>query len=515
MTQNSMRMKAFDRVVPPPDPRIEAPLRTALARSAQRRFSRLLARWRPLARSRTASLRHLARAALTGPPPAAAEFLAGPDFRTWLASAEDAVALALAARAASTARKRAGTAAARGEEGTPAPWIRLMEVAFASGELARLAPKQTLPADFPARCMTRAVERLDTLADEFPLVAVPFLPAGARGTWVVPWTEEVAEGRPAGELRMTGARFLRRKRTSRGLRIEVRGAALRVSDSGRPDRGEWMPRPLLSPRGVPVASPVLSCARSLTVLPRDPGFASRVEVALSLLQRAWPAAAALVLSRTRIVVPMVEPGMVSFSSARRPGASWINIRSRPAVRLAEDLLHEAVHMRLHDLEEVAPLVRSRQGAGRDGEEPVFYSPWRREWRPLRGILHACCTFVAGALLFEALLAASEGASPCVRLPEARRDWLARRLAEELGDVAHGLRSLGVARESGLLAPAGARLARAVATQRRCLLPAARRRRRILATSARGRAELRCLREHEADVAGRTVRWRWTVPDDEQ
>ena len=167
-------------------------------------------------------------------------------------------------------------------------------------------------------------------------------------------------------------------------------------------------------------------------------------------------------------------------------------------------------MRLHDLEEIRPLVRAGAGARR---EAVFYSPWRREWRPLRGILHSCCTFVSGARLFEALLRASEGPRPRLPLPAARRAWLARRLAEEMGDLAHGLRSLARARRAGLLAPAGARLARAVARERAHLSGALRRRLRELRRTAEGRTHLRAAARHEQDVAASPVRWRWEVPEE--
>ena len=40
----------------------------------------------------------------------------------------------------------------------------------------------------------------------------------------------------------------------------------------------------------------------------------------------------------------------------------------------------------------------------DHNQQIFYSPWRRSLRPLRGILHATFTFTMGAILFERLSA---------------------------------------------------------------------------------------------------------------
>ena len=55
-------------------------------------------------------------------------------------------------------------------------------------------------------------------------------------------------------------------------------------------------------------------------------------------------------------------------------------------RLAENVVHEALHLQLSLVERVQPLVID----GPD-EEPVF-SPWKDEWRTVRGLVHAVYVF---------------------------------------------------------------------------------------------------------------------------
>ncbi|HJQ99763.1 MAG TPA: hypothetical protein VJ826_15720, partial [Candidatus Polarisedimenticolaceae bacterium] len=79
-----------------------------------------------------------------------------------------------------------------------------------------------------------------------------------------------------------------------------------------------------------------------------PEFAKRVTKALAILDEHFPQAASLVRSRTWRVVPVSEWATVSYSSAQEPGVAYINVKSAPLLRLAEDLLHESVHIRVHE-----------------------------------------------------------------------------------------------------------------------------------------------------------------------
>ena len=128
------------------------------------------------------------------------------------------------------------------------------------------------------------------------------------------------------------------------------------------------------------------------------------------------------------------------------------MQGKRVVDLADDLLHETAHHRLHSLEELAPLKRK-------GADAHYYSPWRRQVRPLHGILHATYTFTFRAQLFQCLLALPG------RLPRA---WLRREIQRERDMLQQSLRCLRDAQERRLLTAAGSRLLSELAYQIRRL-----------------------------------------------
>ncbi len=158
------------------------------------------------------------------------------------------------------------------------------------------------------------------------------------------------------------------------------------------------------------------------------------------------------LAHTHVVVPVSARGVVSYSMPDRPGASYINLRGKSRADLADDLLHETAHHRLHDLEELSALER-------DDGEPRYVSPWRRGVRPLRGILHAAYTFTWRAELLRRMRDARTGA------PGA---WLRREMAFEIDALSSALGDLADASRRGLLTPAGERLRRALVPRVRAL-----------------------------------------------
>ncbi len=249
--------------------------------------------------------------------------------------------------------------------------------------------------------------------------------------------------------------------------------------------------------------------RGLTIVEgkNDRGFESRVRKAMTLLDAAWPDAAAMICGRTWRVVPVTAWATVSYSSARKPGIAYVNVKSSPLVRLAEDLVHETTHIRLHEIESLHDLI-GRGARETDGSEPRFYSPWRREWRPLRGLVHAACTFTAGEVFFERMLEASDPRARAVRISAPRRLWLARRLLEERASVAMALAILRGAARRGLLTSDGRRVVQAAAREHRASSPSASARKRWLRGSAAGRRELARLARFVASLRKRPVRWSW-------
>ena len=395
-------MRYLDHLVPD-DPRVDAALRRAIARDAAARLRRVAGR-------------------VAAVPP---EILASGDFRTWLASVEDALALERAAHG---------------------PRSALVEKVADAGILAGLAPGGRIPRNFPERVRGAVREEL--------------------------------------------------RRASRTLRRILGIDTVHVDDD--PDRGRRLGDPY-EPAAIVVGRVLESRGLEVRVGARRPAFERKVADALGLLERAWPEGRRLLDGRIWCVVPVTEWATVSYSSPRKPGIVYVHVDSAPLVRVAEDLVHETSHVRLHEIEALHALLAPKALA-EDG--PRFYSPWRREWRPLRGLLHACTTFTVGARFFERMLASSEP------FPPARRLWIARRLLEERSMVASALPVLREAARARLLTAAGRRFAAAIEREHRALRSPAARAARALAGSAAGRAQLARFERLRARLAAKPSRWSW-------
>ena len=138
-------------------------------------------------------------------------------------------------------------------------------------------------------------------------------------------------------------------------------------------------------------------------------MASRMRRALEVIESAWPEGNQLLRLLTSRIVPLRASGVVSFSYRHRPGLSAINCFDRDRLDLIDDLIHENSHHHLNLLLCKAVLYKN------DHNQEIFYSPWRRTLRPLRGILHATFTFTMGAILFERL-------STWAGTKEGKRKW---------------------------------------------------------------------------------------------
>lgn len=448
--------------------------------------------------------------------PGRSAFLSSGETRLWTVRVMEARVIRRLAREASAADR---SRRARRAEPATARWgsaktgeslvFRLMDAVADAGVLARTAPEGTLPADFPRRALGWARGRLIALDRDLPRIAIPFLPPEARrGSVRLLFHEDPESGRSARELPFPGTGCVLTSEAKSGGSIVIRLAEATLGLGSL-----TIPYPAQDPAALPagwvsVGARVHSGARALTVGERDPGFERRVRGALDLLGRISPEARSSVLARTWLVVPVVEPGTVSWSGPAVPGVSFINVRSRPQIRVAEDLLHEATHQRLHEIESHTPLVRAR--AGGDGAAVErFYSPWRGEMRPLRGIVHASCTFTVGAWFFERALRYAEGSGRADRsLGHARSLWLARRLVEEWASTGSSVNVLRSAGKRGLLTRQGTRLLGAVEAMRRRLADAARSRRRWLKSEDGGRPHLQALERHAERLASGPSRWSW-------
>jgi len=169
------------------------------------------------------------------------------------------------------------------------------------------------------------------------------------------------------------------------------------------------------------------------VIPSPPNLVERVQAALAAIERAWPAGAGLLATLTSRLVPLRARGVVSFSYRHRPGLSFINLSDRDQLDLIDDLVHENSHHHLN------LLLRKYRLFDEGRTEEIFYSPWRRSLRPLRGILHATFTFTMGAILFERLSACGKALLTDQQLLRARF-----RCLEEIASVRHSLQDLDYA-----------------------------------------------------------------------
>jgi hypothetical protein len=97
--------------------------------------------------------------------------------------------------------------------------------------------------------------------------------------------------------------------------------------------------------------------------------------------------AALVRS-LHVIKPEHADYDVSFSEPDVPLSIFVSVPRKPttndAVRVAEAILHEAMHLQLTLIECVSPLVNSTA--------PNYFSPWRGEHRTAGGILHGLYVF---------------------------------------------------------------------------------------------------------------------------
>jgi HEXXH motif-containing protein len=179
----------------------------------------------------------------------------------------------------------------------------------------------------------------------------------------------------------------------------------------------------------------------------------RIRDALAVIEQAWPPGADLFAALTSRVVPLRARGVVSFSYRHRPGLSFINTFDRDQLDLIDDLIHENSHHHLNLLLRKYVLYRG------DHNQEIFYSPWRRSLRPLRGILHAMFTFTMGAILFERLSswAARVGERRVQAAGLSKQDVLRARFRclEEIDSVRYSLQDLDYATtELGWITTAG-------------------------------------------------------------
>jgi hypothetical protein len=119
----------------------------------------------------------------------------------------------------------------------------------------------------------------------------------------------------------------------------------------------------------------------------------KLEAALSLFDYpGGPLDSINLLVRSIHVVQQNHPEIdISHSDPEIPFSIFVSVCNATTpisnLRVAESILHEAMHLQLTLLEAVVPLVKA-------SSKETFYSPWRDQHRPIRGVLHGVFVFKA-------------------------------------------------------------------------------------------------------------------------
>jgi hypothetical protein len=98
---------------------------------------------------------------------------------------------------------------------------------------------------------------------------------------------------------------------------------------------------------------------------------------------------------TNRIVPINQREFVSYSLQSLPGHSFINLYNRDFLDLIDDLLHENGH---HHLNCFLILKKPLN----EDDDLIYYSPWRKTLRPIRGIYHAHLTFYFALKIYHDL-----------------------------------------------------------------------------------------------------------------
>ncbi len=124
-------------------------------------------------------------------------------------------------------------------------------------------------------------------------------------------------------------------------------------------------------------------------------FLKRVAKALEIIKSYSPDSYERFCHFTHTITPVNEKRIVSYSSQKLPGYSTINLYHRDFVDMMDDLIHENGHHHLNCYLNFDELIY-------EDNDKIYYSPWRRALRPIRGIYHAVFTFYWGMSLFKDL-----------------------------------------------------------------------------------------------------------------
>ncbi len=126
------------------------------------------------------------------------------------------------------------------------------------------------------------------------------------------------------------------------------------------------------------------------------GHEGKLQKALETLEVCCPDLYTFFKTYSKNIIPIFEDELVSFSMATLPAYSSINMNNRDLVDMIDDLIHENGHHFLNSL------IEGEEDLIFEDDDKIFFSPWRRSLRPIRGLYHAVVTFYWAYRLFKEL-----------------------------------------------------------------------------------------------------------------
>ena len=179
-------------------------------------------------------------------------------------------------------------------------------------------------------------------------------------------------------------------------------------------------------------------------------FSQKIEVALKVIKKHSPTSWDRFKAFTEVIIPIKQQELVSYSHQDLPGYSMINLYHRDFVDLMDDLLHENGHHHLNYYLNLGKLI----------DEPIdniYYSPWRRTLRPLRGVYHAYFTFFWAFKLFADLARAKDVDSIWYVFGNKEKEKIYWRAVEEFHMLNYTYNELKWAKNQGLIHQTGWKL----------------------------------------------------------
>lgn len=176
-------------------------------------------------------------------------------------------------------------------------------------------------------------------------------------------------------------------------------------------------------------------------------FSTKIEVALKIIKKFSPTSWDRFSAFTEVIIPIKQPELVSYSHQDLPGYSMINLYHRDFVDLMDDLLHENGHHHLNYYLNLGNLIN-------EPIDQIYYSPWRRTLRPLRGVYHAYFTFFWAFKLFADLSKAKEVDSIFYLFSKTEKEKIIWRAVEEYHMLNFTFQELKWAKKQGLIHKTG-------------------------------------------------------------